>query len=68
MNLKALEQRIKQAQESKNLTQGSLTILVDLNPTHISVIERGSKTVRLGKFIAITNTITISGFCKFQHL
>ena len=60
MDLKAVGLRIKQARESKNLTQENLAALVDLSPTHISVIERGMKTVRLDKFIAIANALDVS--------
>ena len=60
MDLKAVELRIKQAREAKNLTQENLAALVDLSPTHISVIERGMKTVRLDKFIAIANALDVS--------
>lgn len=60
MDLKAVGLRIKQAREAKNLTQENLAALVDLSPTHISVIERGMKTVRLDKFIAIANALDVS--------
>lgn len=60
MDLKAVGLRIKQAREAKNLTQENLAALVDLSPTHISVIERGIKTVRLDKFIAIANALDVS--------
>ena len=60
MDLKAVGLRIKQAREAKNLTQENLAALVDLSPTHISVIERGMKTVRLAKFIAIANALDVS--------
>ena len=60
MDLKAVGLRIKQAREAKNLTQENLAALCDLSPTHISVIERGMKTVRLDKFIAIANALDVS--------
>ena len=60
MDLKAVGLRIKQAREAKNLTQENLAALVDLSPTHINVIERGMKTVRLDKFIAIANALDVS--------
>ena len=47
MDLKAVGLRIKTAREAKGLTQENLAALVDLSSTHISVIERGTKTVRL---------------------
>ena len=43
MDLKAVGQRIKAAREAKNLTQEELAALVNLSPTHVSVIERGLK-------------------------
>ena len=66
MDLKAVGLRIKQAREAKNLTQENLAALVDLSPTHISVIERGMKTVRLDKFIAIANALDVSADCFRQ--
>ena len=38
MDLKAVGQRIKSAREAKNLTQEELAALVNLSPTHVSVI------------------------------
>lgn len=60
MDLKSVGMRIKAAREAKNLTQENLAAIVDLSPTHISVIERGMKTVRLDKFIAIANALDVS--------
>lgn len=60
MDLKAVGLRIKAAREAKNLTQENLAALVDLSPTHISVIKRGLKTVRLDKFVAIANALDVS--------
>ena len=60
MDLKAVGLRIKAAREAKNLTQENLAAIVDLSPTHISVIERGMKTVRLDKFVAIANALDVS--------
>lgn len=60
MDLKAVGLRIKAAREAKNLTQERLADIVDLSPTHISVIERGMKTVRLDKFVAIANALDVS--------
>jgi len=52
--------RIKLAREEKNLSQEDLAALVDLSPTHISVIERGKKATRLDKFVAIANVLEVS--------
>ena len=43
MDAQAVGQRIKAAREAKGLTQEGLAALVDLSPTHVSVIERGLK-------------------------
>ena len=60
MDLKAVGLRIKTAREAKGLTQENLAALVDLSSTHISVIERGMKTVRLDMFVAIANALDVS--------
>ena len=60
MDLKAVGLRIKDAREAKNLTQEDLAALVDLSPTHVSVIERGVKAVKLDKFVAIANALDVS--------
>lgn len=51
MDLKAVGQRIKAAREAKHLTQEELAALVNLSPTHVSVIERGLKVTKLDTFI-----------------
>ena len=60
MDLKAVGQRIKAAREAKNLTQEELAALVNLSPTHVSVIERGLKVTNLDTFIAIANALDVS--------
>ena len=60
MNLQVVGQRIKMAREAKNLSQEDLAALVDLSPTHISVIERGVKTTKLDTFVAIANALEVS--------
>ena len=60
MDLKAVGLRIKEAREAKNLTQENLAAIVDLSTTHISVIERGLKTMRLDNFVAIANALDAS--------
>lgn len=60
MDLKAVGQRIKEAREAKNLTQEDLAAIVDLSPTHVSVIERGLKTTKLDTFVAIANALDVS--------
>lgn len=60
MDLVAVGQRIREAREAKKYTQEDLAALVDLSPTHISVIERGVKVVKLDKFVAIANALDVS--------
>lgn len=60
MDMKAVGLRIKKAREAKKLTQEDLAALVELSPTRISVIERGLKTVKLDKFVAIANALDVS--------
>lgn len=60
MDLKAVGQRIKEAREAKNLTQEDLAAIVDLSPTHVSVIERGLKVAKLDTFVAIANALDVS--------
>ena len=60
MDSKLVGQRIKIAREAKNLSQEDLAALVDLSPTHISVIERGVKVTKLDTFVAIANALEVS--------
>lgn len=60
MELKAVGQRIKSAREAKNLTQEELAALVNLSPTHVSVIERGLKVTKLDTFVTIANALDVS--------
>lgn len=60
MDLKAVGQRIKEAREAKGLTQEDLAAIVDLSPTHVSVIERGLKVTKLDTFVSIANALDVS--------
>ena len=60
MDTKAVGQRIKAARERRGLTQEELAALVNISPTHVSVIERGAKTVRMDTFVAIANVLEVS--------
>lgn len=60
MDLKSIGKRIKSARLKSNLTQEELAALVDLSPTHISVIERGVKSPKLDTFIRIANALNVS--------
>ena len=63
MDLKAVGQRIKMAREAKGLTQEDLAAMVELSPTHVSVIERGLKAAKLDTFVAIVERS--GSFCRF---
>lgn len=60
MNLKEIGVRIKKAREAKGLTQEQLAEIVNLSPTHISVIERGVKSPKLETFINIANALAVT--------
>ena len=60
MNLKAIGARIKEARETKSLTQEQLAEIVGLSATHISVIERGVKAPRLETFIELANALNVT--------
>ena len=60
MDAKAVGQRIRAAREKKDLTQEELAALVEISPTHMSVIERGAKIPRLDTFVAIANVLEVS--------
>ncbi len=60
MDAKAVGQRIRAAREKKNLTQEDLAALIEISPTHMSVIERGAKIPRLDTFVAIANVLEVS--------
>ena len=60
MDAKAVGQRIKAAREKKSMTQEDLAARINISPTHVSVIERGTKTVRLDTFVAIANALDVS--------
>lgn len=60
MDARAVGRRIKSAREEKGLTQEGLAALVDLSPTHVSVIERGLKVPNLDTFVALANALDVS--------
>ena len=60
MDLQAIGARIKATREAKGMTQEDFAAALDLSRNHISVIERGVKTVRLDKFVAIANALDVS--------
>lgn len=60
MDLKAVGRRIQNARKKHGLTQEQLAELVDLSPTHLSVIERGIKPTKITNFVAIANALEVS--------
>lgn len=60
MDGKAVGRRIKEAREKRHLTQEELAARIDISPTHVSVIERGTKIPRLDTFVAIANALEVS--------
>ena len=59
MNQAALGKRIKTAREKKNMTQEELAAAVDYSVDHMSVIERGVKSPKLDKLVAIANVLSV---------
>lgn len=68
MNQRAIGSRIKAARERKHLTQEDLAAIVDLSPTHISVIERGVKPPKLETFVKIANALGVSADTLLQDV
>ena len=60
MNYKMLGYRIKMAREKRRLTQETLSEIIDISPTHMSVLERGVKGMRLSTFLKIANALNVS--------
>ena len=57
---KEVAQKIKEARERAHLTQEDLAEIVDVSPTHMSVIERGVKTPKLDTFVRIIKALNLS--------
>ncbi len=68
MDLSAIGSRIKAARERKNYTQEDLAAIVDLSPTHVSVIERGVKPPKLATLVAIANALEVSADTLLQDV
>lgn len=68
MDLSPIGSRIRAARERKKLTQEELAAMVDLSPTHISVIERGVKPPKLLTLVAIANALQVSADTLLQDV
>lgn len=60
MDMIAIGNKIKVAREQTHLTQEELAEIVDISPTHMSVIEPGVKTPKLDAFVRIANALNLS--------
>ena len=68
MDQVAIGARIKAARERVHLTQEQLAEIIDISPTHMSVIERGVKTPKLDTFIRIANALGVSTDALLQDV
>ena len=68
MDQVAIGARIKAARERVHLTQEQLAEIVDISPTHMSVIDRGVKTPKLDTFIRIANALGVSADALLQDV
>ena len=66
MDMIAIGSKIKEARERAHLTQEELAEIVDISPTHMSVIERGIKTPKLDTFVRIVNALKLSSDALLQ--
>lgn len=64
----AIGARIKVARERVHLTQEQLAEIIDISPTHMSVIERGVKTPKLDTFVRIANALGVSTDALLQDV
>ena len=68
MDQVAIGARIKAARERVHLTQEHLAEIIDISPTHMSVIERGGKTPKLDTFVRIANALGVSTDALLQDV
>ena len=68
MDQVAIGARIKAARERVHLTQEQLAEIIDISPTHMSVIERGVKTPKLDTFVCIANALGVSTDALLQDV
>ena len=64
----AIGARLKAARERVHLTQEQLAEIIDISPTHMSVIERGVKTPKLDTFVRIANALGVSTDALLQDV
>ena len=66
MDMIAIGSKIKEARERAHLTQEELAEIIDISPTHMSVIERGVKTPKLDTFVKIAKALNLSADALLQ--
>ena len=66
MDMIAIGSKIKEARERAHLTQEELAEIIDISPTHMSVIERGVKTPKLDTFAKIVKALNLSADALLQ--
>ena len=66
VNNKAIGRNIRNARKAQGMTQEKLAEIVDISPTHMSVIERGVKTPKLDTFVRIANALGVSADALLQ--
>lgn len=60
MNQKALGKRIREERQKLNLTQEQLAEKINVSTTYIGFIERGERSITLGKLTLIANVLGVS--------
>ena len=60
LNYTEIGKRIKQKRKEKNLTQEKLSEIIDVSPSYISEIERGTSICSLATLTNISNTLNTS--------
>ena len=68
MDLCAIGARIKAAREKAGMTQEDLAAILEMSPTHISVIERGVKSPKLETLVNIANALKVSSDTLLQDV
>ena len=59
-NKVAVGERIRKARELNRFTQEHLAKLIDVNPSHISDMERGKVGISVGTVIALCNALNVT--------
>lgn len=60
IDYKSVGERIKNSRVSKNITQDKLAEFIDINPSHLSNIERGKTKMSTDTLVNISRSLNIS--------